>query len=81
LPFVFAVWVAQRSTSVDRALAVHATLMSRGPGGSSTSTSSRIAPHNRQVSIPEPVAIPERIGLPAVLSPPRRAHELFQPTR
>ncbi|HEX9563685.1 MAG TPA: menaquinone biosynthesis protein [Gemmatimonadaceae bacterium] len=27
LPFVFAVWVAQRSTSVDRALAVHATLM------------------------------------------------------
>ena len=27
LPFVFAVWVAQRSTSVDRALAVHATLI------------------------------------------------------
>ena len=27
LPFVFAVWVAQRTTSVDRALAVHATLM------------------------------------------------------
>lgn len=27
LPFVFAVWVAQRSTSVDRALSVHATLM------------------------------------------------------
>jgi chorismate dehydratase len=33
LPFVFAVWVAQRSTSVDRALAVHATLIeSRGWG-------------------------------------------------
>ena len=27
LPFVFAVWVAQRSTAVDRALAVHATLI------------------------------------------------------
>ena len=27
LPFVFAVWVAQRSTTVDRALAVHATLI------------------------------------------------------
>jgi chorismate dehydratase len=27
LPFVFAVWVAQRSTSVDRALSVHATLI------------------------------------------------------
>jgi len=27
LPFVFAVWVAQRSTSVNRALAVHATLI------------------------------------------------------
>ena len=27
LPFVFAVWVAQRSTSVGRALAVHATLI------------------------------------------------------
>ena len=27
LPFVFAVWVAQRSTSVDRSLAVHATLI------------------------------------------------------
>lgn len=27
LPFVFAVWVAQRTTSVDRALSVHATLM------------------------------------------------------
>jgi chorismate dehydratase len=27
LPFVFAVWVAQRTTSVDRALAVHATLI------------------------------------------------------
>jgi chorismate dehydratase len=27
LPFVFAVWVAQRTTSVDRALAVHAALM------------------------------------------------------
>jgi chorismate dehydratase len=27
LPFVFAVWVAQRSTSVSRALAVHATLI------------------------------------------------------
>jgi len=27
LPFVFAVWVAQRTTSADRALAVHATLM------------------------------------------------------
>ena len=27
LPFVFAVWVAQRSTSVDRALAVHAALI------------------------------------------------------
>jgi chorismate dehydratase len=27
LPFVFAVWVAQRSTSVDRALAVHASLI------------------------------------------------------
>ncbi len=26
-PFVFAVWVAQRTTSVDRALAVHATLI------------------------------------------------------
>lgn len=33
LPFVFAVWVAQRTTSVDRALAVHATLIeSRGWG-------------------------------------------------
>src|SRR5688500_17772912 len=33
LPFVFAVWVAQRSTTVDRALAVHATLIeSRGWG-------------------------------------------------
>jgi chorismate dehydratase len=33
LPFVFAVWVAQRSTSVDRALSVHATLIeSRGWG-------------------------------------------------
>jgi chorismate dehydratase len=27
LPFVFAVWVAQRTTAVDRALAVHATLI------------------------------------------------------
>jgi chorismate dehydratase len=27
LPFVFAVWVAQRNTSVDRALSVHATLI------------------------------------------------------
>ena len=27
LPFVFAVWVAQRTTSVDRSLAVHATLI------------------------------------------------------
>ncbi|HEX6941355.1 MAG TPA: menaquinone biosynthesis protein [Gemmatimonadaceae bacterium] len=27
LPFVFAVWVAQRTTSVDRALSVHATLI------------------------------------------------------
>jgi chorismate dehydratase len=27
LPFVFAVWVAQRTTSVDRALAVHASLI------------------------------------------------------
>jgi chorismate dehydratase len=27
LPFVFAVWVAQRTTPVDRSLAVHATLM------------------------------------------------------
>jgi len=27
LPFVFAVWVAQRSTAVDRALSVHATLI------------------------------------------------------
>lgn len=33
LPFVFAVWVAQRSTTVNRALAVHATLIeSRGWG-------------------------------------------------
>ena len=33
LPFVFAVWVAQRTTSVDRALAVHASLIeSRGWG-------------------------------------------------
>lgn len=32
-PFVFAVWVAQRTTSVDRALAVHASLIeSRGWG-------------------------------------------------
>jgi chorismate dehydratase len=27
LPFVFAVWVAQRTTAVDRALAIHATLI------------------------------------------------------
>lgn len=72
LPFVFAVWVAQRTTSVDRALAVHATLMESRAWG--LQHLDRLAERAAQVSGVNPGACREYLtGLDYGLSYPHLA--------
>ena len=82
LPFVFAVWVAQRSAPVAEALGIHASLITSRNWGLEHLARARRAgvAGDRRVGARVP-RVPLRPGLRPLVRAPRRSHGVLPPPR